>query len=87
MSLKITGSKDSFLVAQAVAFAIEAMSRMPGMFRPDNDIDALKEILSETPQREMAVLQGNAKRRVAALLGDAEPKGARQSPDGSDSAS
>lgn len=71
MALKITGVKDrdDFVVGEAIAFAIEGMSRLPSAHRPAGKIADLKDILSEISQAEITILQEDARRRVDILLG------------------
>ena len=71
MALKITGVKDrdGFVVGEAIAFAIEGMSRLPSAYRPAGKIAELKNILSEISQAEITILQEDARRRVDILLG------------------
>jgi len=70
MTLKIIGVKEGcFVVDEAIAFAIEGMSRLPSAHRPVGKIAELKDILSEMPQAELRILQDGARRRVDILLG------------------
>ena len=71
MALKITGVKDrdGFVVGEAIAFAIEGMSRLPSAYRPAGKIADLKNVLSEMPQAELRMLQEDARRRVDILRG------------------
>jgi hypothetical protein len=61
--------RKQYLIADAIVFAIEAMSRLPDEYRPRSDIEDLKEILNEVEHQHLALLQGHAKRRVDALVG------------------
>jgi hypothetical protein len=65
----IPEGRRQYLIAHAIVFAIEAMSRLPDEYRPRSDIEDLKEIMKEVEQQHLALLQGNAKRRVDALVG------------------
>lgn len=69
MALKIAGVNDGFVVEEAIAFAIEGMSRLPSPYQPTGKIDDLKNILRERPQAEVRMLQEDARRRVDILLG------------------
>ena len=69
MALKITGVRDEFVIDEANAFAIEGMSRLPSAYRPAGKISDLKDILSEMPHAELALLLEEARRRVDILLG------------------
>jgi hypothetical protein len=69
MTFKITGVNDGFVVEEAIAFAIEGMSRLPSPYRPAGKIAELNDILSEKPQAERNSLQKDARRRVDLLLG------------------
>ena len=69
MVLTIAGVNDGFVVEEAIAFAIEGMSRLPRPYRSEEKIAELKDILSEKPQAERMILQEVARRRVDILLG------------------
>ena len=71
MPFKITGvnpANDDFIVSEAIAFAVEGMSRLPSAHRPSGKIDDLKNRLSEIPQAERRVLEADARRRIKILL-------------------
>jgi hypothetical protein len=69
MTLKTAGVNDGFVVAEAIAFAIEGMCRLPSPYRLEGKIAELKDILNEKPQSERTFLQEDARRRVDILLG------------------
>ena len=71
MTLKITGvnANDDLIVSEAIAFAIEGMSRLPSAYRPTGKIVDLKNILSAMPQAERKLLEADARSRIDALLG------------------
>jgi len=65
---QITGVRAEFVIDEAIAFAIEGMSRLPSAYRPAGKISDLKDILSKIPHAELALLQEEARRRVDILL-------------------
>jgi len=68
MPLRNSGVNDSCVVGEAIAFAIEGMSRLPKPYRPQRKIDDLKGILDEKPMAERRILQEDARRRIDELL-------------------
>jgi hypothetical protein len=61
--------RNNMIVLEAIAFAIEGMSRLPNVYRPDSNIDDLKELLGRgCNQRERDLFQRQARRRVDILL-------------------
>lgn len=68
MSIKFSDQRDEVIVSEAIAFAIEGYSRLPAIYRPENDIFDLNEILSQLPDEEIKLLQTDAKRRVDILM-------------------
>ena len=69
MPLKMDGVNDAFLIDEAIAFAVEGMSRLPRPYRPERKIAELKDILREKSQAEFSTLQEDARRSVDILLG------------------
>ena len=71
MTLKITGvnANDDLVVSEAIAFAIEGMSRLPSAHRPAGKIVDLKNILSVMPLAECRRLEADARSRIDTLLG------------------
>ena len=58
-------ARDTMLIREAVAIAIEAMERLPDLYRPCSDIHDLKDLLTRTiSDREVARVQEQAKRRI-----------------------
>jgi hypothetical protein len=57
-----------FLCAKAVVLAIEAMHRLPFVYRRQSEINDLKWMLNEVDPGELALLQADAHRLVEALL-------------------
>lgn len=68
MPLKMAGVNDSFVVDEAIAFAVEGMSRLPSPYRPERKIAELKAILRENSQAEFANLEEDARRSIDILL-------------------
>ena len=68
MPLKIAGVNDAFVVDEAIAFAVEGMSRLPSPYRPERKIAELKAILRENSQAELTNLEEDARRSVDILL-------------------
>ncbi len=68
MTLKITGvnANDDLVVSEAIAFAIEGMSRLPSAHRPAGKIVDLKNILSVMPLAECS--GGSRQMRAAASI-------------------
>ncbi len=64
----IPEDRKRYLIADAIVFAIEGMSRLPDEYRPRSNIEDFKEILNDIRQDALALLQENAKRRVDALV-------------------
>ena len=65
----ISENRKQYLIADAIVFAIEAMNRLPAVYRPQNNINELKGILNELDPRDLSLLQSDARRLVNALLG------------------
>ena len=65
----ITENRKQYLIADAIVFAIEAMNRLPAVYRPQNNINELKGILNELDPRDLSLLQSDAHRLVDALVG------------------
>jgi hypothetical protein len=68
MPLKMDGVNDAFVVDEAIAFAVEGMSRLPSPYRPERKIAELKSILHENSQAEFTNLEKDARRSVNILL-------------------
>ena len=68
MALKIAGVNDAFVIDEAIAFAVEGMSRLPSPYRPERKIAELKDILREKSQADLTSLQEDARRSVDILL-------------------
>jgi hypothetical protein len=68
-SKRVTALDDFLIITEALAFAIEGMSRLPDQHRPAGDITEMKNLLSNClPDDEvLAVFQYEAQRRVAML--------------------
>ncbi len=62
--------RDEFIMAEALAFAIAALGRLPLELRPDNNIDDMKRLLDELVKSPgaLADAQKTARRRLRALL-------------------
>ena len=69
-TLAITDARGQYLTTAAVAFAIEAMSRLPDVYRPDSNIQDYKELLEQVSPRDLAFYQNEARRLVTVLLGE-----------------
>jgi hypothetical protein len=69
MPVRASAVNDCFVVDEAIAFAIEGMSRLPNPFRPEGKIADLKMILNERPQAERRMLLEVVRRRIDELLG------------------
>ena len=65
----ITG-RDEIIVAEALTFAIEVLSRLPIELRPTNNIEDMKRLLDELVKSPdaLASAQRTALRRITALL-------------------
>jgi hypothetical protein len=62
-------SREDYLIAEALLTAIEAMSRLPKEFRPENNIAELKKMLDEMSPSNLAMLQWQARRYIDVLQG------------------
>ena len=62
-------SREDYLIAEALLTAIEAMSRLPKEFRPENNIAELKKMLDEISPSNLAMLQWQARRYIDVLQG------------------
>jgi hypothetical protein len=69
MTITITDPRERLLVLEALVLAIETMSRLPEIYRPESDIDDLKEFLNDLSERELVMHQASARRRLNVLLG------------------
>jgi len=69
MALRARAVNECFVADEAIAFAIEGMSRLPNPFRPEGKIADLKMILNERLQAERRMLLEVAHRRIDELLG------------------
>ena len=69
MAVTVSNGREALILAEAIAFVIEGMSRLPREHRPDSNIDDLKEMLNELRPRDLALFQGDARRRVDVLTG------------------
>jgi len=65
---EVTG-RDDFLIAEALAFAIEGWSRLPDVYRPKRNITSMKVLLaSRLDDCSLALSQREARRLVSVLL-------------------
>jgi hypothetical protein len=66
---EITG-RDGYIIVEALTFAVEALSKLPTEFRPDNNIDDMKRLIEAAVKQDtnLGRLQKIAQRRLAALL-------------------
>ena len=67
---EVTG-RDAFIIVEALTFAVEALSKLPVEFRPDNNIDDMKRLIDASVKQDATLgkLQQLAQRRLAMLLG------------------
>jgi hypothetical protein len=65
----VTG-RDAYIIVEALTFTVEALSKLPIEFRPDNNIDDMKRLIDELIKNDATVAQAQmiAHRRLAALL-------------------
>ena len=69
MALNVTGvnANDDLVVSEAIAFAIEGMSRLPSSYQSADKISYLKNILNRMSQAERKPLEVEARSRIDAL--------------------
>jgi hypothetical protein len=72
MAITVTDGREGLILVEAIVFAIEGMSRLPDIHRPDSNIDDLKELLNEMSVRDLALFQQEARRRVDILTGQTQ---------------
>ncbi len=75
---QVTAWDDFLIITEALAFAIEGMSRLPDQYRPESRIAEMKNVLSDClPDDDvLAVFQKEARRRVCILVErDVNPSG------------
>jgi hypothetical protein len=66
---EVTG-RDAYIIVEALTFAVEALSKLPIMFRPDNNIKDMKRLIDEAVMQDATLgqVQQIAQRRLAILL-------------------
>jgi hypothetical protein len=69
----IAEGRKQYLIADAIVFAIEAMNRLPAVYRRETNINELKGILNELHPCDLSLLQSDAHRLVNALLLGSRP--------------
>jgi hypothetical protein len=65
--LKEIAGRDRYIIVEDLAFAVEALSKLPIEFRPDNNIEDMKRLKQDA---NLGQLHRIAQRRLAVLLGD-----------------
>jgi hypothetical protein len=73
VTLTINDPRGQYVMTEAIALAIEALSRLPPLYRPESNINDLKEVLNDLSPSNIAVIQYQARRRVDILLGNTPP--------------
>src|ERR1700704_2198053 len=70
---EVTG-RDAFIIVEALTFAVEALSRLPIEFRPDNNINDMKRLIDEAVKQDRTLAQAQliAHRRLRMLLAHKE---------------
>ena len=71
----ITG-RDTYLLVEALTFAVEALSGLPIEFRPDNNIKDMKRLLDGLIKQDanLAQSQWHARRKVDQVLTHSRPR-------------
>ena len=69
MAITVSDPREGLILAEAIVFAIEGLSRLPDVYRPDSNIDDLKELLNNMGQRDLVFHHETARRRLNVLLG------------------
>jgi hypothetical protein len=66
---EVTG-RDAYIIVEALTFAVEALSKLPIEFRPDNNIEDMKRLLDARVKQDATLgqVQRSAQRRLAVLL-------------------
>jgi hypothetical protein len=66
---EITG-RDTYIIVEALTFAVEALSKLPIEFRPDNNIEDMKRLIDARVKQDATLGQAQqiAQRRLAMLL-------------------
>jgi hypothetical protein len=65
----VTG-RDAYIMVEALTFAVEALSKLPIEFRPDNNIADMMRLIDDMVMQDatLAQAQAVAQRRLAMLL-------------------
>jgi hypothetical protein len=65
----VTG-RDAYIIVEALTFAVEALSKLPIEFRPDNNIADMMRLIDDLVLKDatLAQAQAVAQRRLALLL-------------------
>jgi hypothetical protein len=73
---KNPASRDGYILVEALAFTIEALSALPIEFRPDNNINAMKRIHDGLIRQDAALAQSKwfARRNVDLFLTHSRPR-------------
>jgi hypothetical protein len=66
---EVTG-RDTYLIVEALTFAVEALSKLPVEFPPDSNIKDMKRLIDEARKQEATLSQAQkiAQRRLSILL-------------------
>jgi hypothetical protein len=66
---EVTG-RDDYIIVEALTFAVEALSKLPIVFRPESNIKDMKRLLDARVKQDATLGQAQqiAQRRVAVLL-------------------
>jgi hypothetical protein len=66
---EVTG-RDAYIMVEALAFAVEALSKLPIEFRPDNNIADMMRLIDDLVMQDatLAQAQAIAQRRLMMLI-------------------
>jgi hypothetical protein len=74
-NLKEVTGRDGYILVEALAFTIEALSALPIEFRPDNNITDMKRILDGLVRQDAALAQSEwlARHKLGQVLTHSRP--------------
>jgi len=68
--MNINDPRAQLVLAEAITFAIEGMSRLPDEHRPNSNIADLEKLLDDMSLSNLRLFQNEARTRVDLLLGN-----------------